>query len=292
MPEDNLTLEFVKCRLLDEEIKCRGKEIGPSVPKREPAAFVGKPTGTKHKWKCFVCHKAAECPDREKKKDGKKKTSANVTEENSGGVICFTAGRDCGRKIVWLADSGASEHMTNDKSVFETLDEPVEISVALNGQSAIAKFRSSVEVIAAIGNETRECTLENVLYAPDVRCNLFSIRKVDMAGMEVFFKNSGVKVLKDGKVVASGRRRGMQYEMDFYAKKEDAASLYSCGKIRKDNELWHQRFGHLSEKNLENIMQKNMVNGLEQKTTRIKRYHSTIAQVIVFALFVLSFTGS
>lgn len=72
MPEENLTLEFVKCRLLDEEIKCRGKDVGLSGPKREPAAFVGKPTGAK-KWKCFVCqkvgHKAAECPDREKKEE-------------------------------------------------------------------------------------------------------------------------------------------------------------------------------------------------------------------------------
>lgn len=274
MPEENLTLEFVKCRLLDEEIKCRGKDIGPSTSRRErkPAAFVGKPTGAK-KWKCYVCqkvgHKAAECPDREKKRNDKKKTSANVTEDKSGGV-CFVAGSDSnGKKIRWLADSGASEHMTNDKDVFETLvplKEPIEIAVALSGKSAVAKYHGSVKVIAAIGNVRRECTLENVLYAPDLRCNLFSIRKVDMAGMEVVFSNGGVKVFKNGEVVACGQRRGLQYEMNFLVKTEDASSLYSCGKIQKGNELWHRRFGHLSEKNLVNIMKKKMVKGIDKDT--------------------------
>uniref|UniRef100_A0AAG5DTW8 Retrovirus-related Pol polyprotein from transposon TNT 1-94-like beta-barrel domain-containing protein n=1 Tax=Anopheles atroparvus TaxID=41427 RepID=A0AAG5DTW8_ANOAO len=95
-------------------------------------------------------------------------------------------------KVTWLADSGASEHMSNDKSIFDVLvplAEPMEIAVALNGKTAIAKFSGSVKMIAVVGNMKHECTLKNVLYAPELRCNLFSIRKVDMAGMKVIFKN-------------------------------------------------------------------------------------------------------
>lgn len=266
MPEESLTLEFVKCRLLDEEIKFRAKDISLSVPKREPrepAAFVGKPT--KKKLKCFSCHrlghKVSECPDREKKK----KTSANVTEKNIGGT-CFVAGKvNYKRKVVWLADSGASEHITNDKSLFDVLEplkEPIEIAVALNGKSAIAKFRGSVKMIAAVGDTKRECTLKNVLYAPDLRCNLFSIRKVDMAGMEVIFKDDRVKIFKGDEMVACGGRCGLQYVMDFFVE-EKVSSMYSCGKIKKCNELWHRRFGHLSEKNLIDMMKKKTVKGLE-----------------------------
>lgn len=83
--------------------------------------------------------------------------------------------------------------------------------------------------------------------------------------MEIIFKNGGLKVLKDSEVVACGWRRGLQYEMEFYAKNSGASSLYSCGKLQKCNELWHRRYGHISEKNLEKIMKKNMVTGFEKK---------------------------
>lgn len=277
MPEEHLTLEFVKCRLLDEEIKCRGKDVELFVPKREPSAFAGKPigvTGAVKKWKCFVCHKvghkAAECPDRSKVTKGERNTtSANVTEEKAGG-ICFAAANAYEGKVQWLADSGASEHMSNNINLFEKLvplDNPIEIAVALNGKSATAKYSGPIKMIAVCGSKTRECTLENVLFAPDLRCNLFSIRKVEMAGMDVVFKNGGVKVIKDSEVVACGRRRGLQYEMEFFAKNTDVSSLYSCGKLQKCNQLWHRRFGHISEKNLEKIVAKNMVIGFEKSGT-------------------------
>lgn len=53
MAEEQLSLEFVQCRLLDEEIKRGGKGVELVTPKREPAAFVGKPSVKK--WKCFTC---------------------------------------------------------------------------------------------------------------------------------------------------------------------------------------------------------------------------------------------
>lgn len=279
MPEEHLTLEFVKCRLLDEEIKCRGKDFDSISVKREPSAFAGKPTGAVKKWKCFACskvgHKAADCPERQKVKKGEnKKSSANVSEEKAGG-ICFAA-ESCvrGEKVQWIADSGASEHMSNNKNLFEELvplKDPVEIAVALNDKSAIAKCSGSIRMIAVSGSKKRECTLENVLYAPDLRCNLFSIRKVEMAGMEVVFKDGGVRVLKDSEVVACGRRRGLQYEMDFYVDNTSASSSYSCGKLQKCNELWHRRYGHLSEKNLELIAKKNMVTGFDKCAVKDSR---------------------
>lgn len=170
--------------MLDEEIKCRGKDVELFTPKREPSAFAGKPTGTTKKLKCFVCHKvghkAAECPDRSKAmKEDMNMTSANVTEEKAGG-ICFAAGNVREEKVQWLADSGASEHMSNNKSLFEQLvplKNPIEIAVALNGKSATAKYSGSIKMIAASESKKRECTLENVLFAPDLRCNLFSIRR-------------------------------------------------------------------------------------------------------------------
>lgn len=271
MPENNLTLEFVKFRLLDEEIESNGSDVELFPSKREPAAFGGNPKENVKKMKCFVCHKvghkAVDCPEKKTKKEYKHyKSSANVSEKSG---VCFIAdGNDVdGGKLQWYADSGASEHMANDRNLFEKLvrlKKPIEIAVALNGKSTTAKFSGTIKVIAVNGSKKCECTLEDVLFTPDLRCNLFSIRKVEMAGMEVVFKDGGVKILKDSEVLASGKRCGFQYEMDFYRKSVNDSALYSCGKILKCHELWHQRFGHLSEKNLEKIMAKNMVKGLDK----------------------------
>lgn len=277
MPEENLTIEFVKCRLLDEEIKRNGKSAQLGIHKSEPAAFAGKTKDAVKKWKCFSCHqighKAADCPEKyrvKKEEKSYRKSSANVTEEQES--VCFVADYSDTRELksIWYADSGASEHMTNDRSLFETLlplKQPIDIAVALNGKCATARYSGSIKIVAIIGNTRRECTLENVLLAPDLRCNLFSIRKVEMAGMEVVFKNGVVKILRNSEILACGKRRGLQYEMDFYEKIDDSnenrSALYTCGKIRKCHELWHQRYGHLSEKNLEKIMKNEMVKGLD-----------------------------
>lgn len=80
-PEEQITMEFVKCRLLDEEIK--RKSIAASdvcVDKSESAAFSGSSNASrnlklkkKKVWKCFGCqkegHKIVNCPEKEKREE-------------------------------------------------------------------------------------------------------------------------------------------------------------------------------------------------------------------------------
>lgn len=146
----------------------------------------------------------------------------------------------------------------------ELLAEPIEIAVALSGKTATAKYSGTIKMIAVANGEECECVLKKVLYAPSLRCNLFSIRKVEMAGMEVVFKSGAVKVLAGSEVVACGKRKGCQYEMEFYPPSEPTSSMYSCGKIKKNFELWHRRFGHLGAKNLEKIVHQEMVEGMKK----------------------------
>lgn len=93
MPEENLKLEFVRCRLLDEEIKRKSAGGDSSVSKVDDAAFAGsssKRQYPKKKWKCFGCHKEghkiSECPEK-KKKSGTVKNSAHLGKGEDG--VCF-----------------------------------------------------------------------------------------------------------------------------------------------------------------------------------------------------------
>lgn len=69
---------------------------------------------------------------------------------------------------------------------------------------------------------------------------------------------------RGSELVACGSRYGKLYRLDFYTDKRGASeSLLSCGRISKNLELWHRRFGHLSTKSIEKLIREQMVVGLK-----------------------------
>lgn len=276
MPEDTLTLEFVKCRLLDEEIKQQGGGVKATS---EPAAFAGssgkqrqRQQQQKKKWKCFGCqqkgHKISECPEKNKKKNKDSKKSSAYFGEDGGGV-CFLSGQSLPNKqqVAWVVDSGSSEHLTNDRALFHQLtpmQDPMTIAVAKEGESIVAKHQGEVRLFSVVHGKSIPVCLKNVLYIPDARVNLLSVRKMEMAGLKVTFADGKVVVLRGSEVVAVGERRGKLYELNF--SKSDCAndsSFYSCGRVPKELETWHRRFGHLSASGLEQLVRNEMVVGLK-----------------------------
>lgn len=70
MAEENLSMEFVKCRLLDEETKQKGLGVDSLTAGNEAAAFSGMKM--QKKIRCFSCkkegHKSVDCTEKKKKK--------------------------------------------------------------------------------------------------------------------------------------------------------------------------------------------------------------------------------
>lgn len=147
-PEEQLTMDFVKCRLLDEEIKRKGAASEVREVKNDSAAFSGgagrKQKQKKKVFKCFGCqkegHKIADCPEKKAESKSSGKSSAHAAGSKKSGVMFLTDGQASlckDNRIRWFIDSGATEHICNDKKLFsklELLDEPMEIAVAKNGE--------------------------------------------------------------------------------------------------------------------------------------------------------------
>lgn len=297
-PEEQITMEFVKCRLLDEEIKRKSMAASDVCgDQNESAAFsssgkaaarhISKPK-QKRVWKCFGCqkegHKIANCPDKAKSEKKTVKSSSAFSAEPSaepsdgGGGVVFLAD-ECKSKpptpstppinrVQWFVDSGATEHICNDKSLFSKLsllEKPMKIAVAKNGEWVTAKYVGDVPVVSVVGEKVIESTVSRVLFIPEARCNLFSISKVESAGMKVVIAGGRLEIFRGSGVVATGERRNKLYELNFFSRRRSSDMLCFSGQISKESELWHRRYGHLGERNLSSLMKNGIVKGIPSK---------------------------
>ena len=158
---------------------------------------------------CNYCkikgHKWRDC--RKKKSDDKRKKSfaqkkkpteqAHMPSHNSPPNV-----NDNPASSQWVIDSGATKHMTACKSWitnYTQFDMPHEIYVG-NGDSIKAYGQGDVKFTNA-GERDR---LVEVLYSPELKMNLFSVKQSTKQGFNVTFIEDKVEVRKDSVVKVIG----------------------------------------------------------------------------------------
>ncbi|XP_052566128.1 uncharacterized protein LOC128093433 [Culex pipiens pallens] len=61
-----------------------------------------------------------------------------------------------------------------------------------------------------------QAVVNDVLYVPELRSNLFSVRRLEDVGMTVKFAGGRVSIEKGDRMVGSGRRSGQLYALDIF----------------------------------------------------------------------------
>jgi Reverse transcriptase (RNA-dependent DNA polymerase)/gag-polypeptide of LTR copia-type len=93
---------------------------------------------------------------------------------------------------IWLGDSGASCHMTNDsEGMFDckVINDRIKIG---DGKLLHAKMMGKKRVTMTSNNKTTTIVLEEVKFVPDLAINLFSITRALMGGWQL--SNKGVQI--------------------------------------------------------------------------------------------------
>ncbi|CAK9796153.1 Copia protein [Anthophora plagiata] len=301
LSEDNLTVSFVKTRLLDHEVKLKTENDYTST-KVLHIQTIKKNKGLGHKSffknqamkkshnyrkkgptiKCHHCgrngHKIKDCYhyNRNQQYNEERKRSIQTvqisepsgSQENASG-FAFMAGNNEAQnlkgKITFLLDSGASDHIIKTEKLFSKyimLQPPMKISVAKVGTFITATKKGNINVTSNLGIEG---VLEDVLYCPDVPYNLLSVRRMQQADLCVTFNEEGVEICKNSKTVMYGKPLDNLMTVDFKVKVQKIESRNSQihNAIINNYELWHKRLGHIGKDKFLELKDKQMVDDIE-----------------------------
>uniref|UniRef100_A0A5B7B4M6 Retrovirus-related Pol polyprotein from transposon TNT 1-94 n=1 Tax=Davidia involucrata TaxID=16924 RepID=A0A5B7B4M6_DAVIN len=186
---------------------------------------------------------------------------ANFSEEKEGEGNLFYACQSASehKNDVWYLDSGCSNHMTGDKSIFLDMDTSINSQVRMgNGALVCAKGKGT------IGVETKKGTklIQDVLLVPDLEQNLLSVEQLVEHGYSVHFEANSCTILDKNDARQVIAQIQMEKNRSFPLIFKYGGNVALKAHVNDESWLWHRRFGHLNFHNLKLLHRKNMVQGL------------------------------
>jgi hypothetical protein len=128
-----------------------------------------------------------------------------------------------------------------------------------------------VRFLSKVGNDYKRCVMSNVLYAPDINCNVMSVAAVTRKhGQRVVLDSEKCMLLDSaGKVIAKGVLRGNMYLLMCYVPMSQevsncdmsARNSLMCDRNANLN-IWHARLGHSNSQRLQNAVKNHLVQGI------------------------------
>lgn len=279
-PDDELTLEYVKGKLVDEfkrkspantnEVKVSESalKVLKGSKKNEASHYVDRETRT-----CFVCKKPGHIKKdcriwkaRMKEldiKDQKAKTAVYKSKEVriSDDEACFKVNSLSNKGEGWYIDSGATSHMTNDKNFFtDNYTEVNEKVTVANGQQMTAIGVGDGFLKTKISTDkTRKIRVQNVLYVPELDNPLLSVKKLCQLGHTVEFKENRCTIKDKNSVLGTGRIENNLFRI---------SCVESTNIVKQVNHndclhLWHRRLGHRSPQAVKDLYRKRLADGIK-----------------------------
>ena len=263
----DVKMDFVRSRLLDEEIKQSSKQ---DVLEKDEVMFQASTKG------CFICgdkyHFKADCPNRRNQKnqtnfrgsfrggfksrgnrgnyrgrgaqnqktnEGKGQTNhqASIAEE----PIMLYAANMCNeledkREINFVLDSGASNHFVSEnleKYMYNIKDLSHQVSIHIaNGQVLNSN---------KIGTLTAKCQGQTItieaLIVPNMKHNLLSASKITSKGVKLVVEHEQTTISGNKFNLICKNRQGL-----YILKVDPIINEECCAMI--ENDIWHKRLGH------------------------------------------------
>ena len=179
--------------------------------------------------------------------------------------------------ITFYIDSGSSEHIVNEIPSFikfVPLNPPKQLNLAdKNAKGLEAISEGSLKIITNLNLKG----ILKVLYAPNARFNLLSIKRLQEININTKFENNQVILYKNAnEIIATGKSEKnelykitFQIDLTFYkqmSSPKGANDFQAYAMVLKPTfELWHKRMGHLNYDSINKLITNNIISGTGQK---------------------------
>lgn len=225
---------------------------------------------SKQKKFCKYCRKKGHSINECNKKASKDKAEANTSkcQENFAKRGAFSVlDHTIRNQYDWIIDSGASWHMTPNKSLltnYTQLDQPKSITIG-DGKELLAIGKGKY----SFHSGRYEGDLFDVMFVPGLSENLLSVghamakgNEIEFSNDEVLFKQNSITRLKGRKIL------GNLFVVELKPSKSthfatEHSNNFSSSQANPSIDEWHKRFGHTSIENVKAIARSNAVDGLK-----------------------------
>lgn len=266
---ENLTLSYVQQALLSEEQRRKEQHSAPNSSNTDTALAAGNNRRYgKQKRTCFKCgspdHLIRNCPQlTQESTHNAKPATEHVTQDIDSAFLVSSGEKDND----WLIDSGASSHMTHNKSLFKvynTFETPQKVTLG-DGHILEAVGSGNIEIFTLTRDkQVKPNTMYDVLHVPGLKANLFSVRSAAEKHLIVQFGHSRCWLKnKSGKLRATGTLYNKLYYLD------TINSAYHAASPASNTDLWHQRLGHAGIQCIKSAHQNRLVIGADLSNVHV-----------------------
>jgi transposase InsO family protein len=170
----------------------------------------------------------------------------------------------------WFADSGATGHMTDQRSFFRSFTPILHDTWTVRGIGSSRLYvrgRGSIDFLTTVNGIENTFTIEDILYVPGLGTNLLSVAAVTDVGLSVHFIETRVAISKNQTTLMVGERIGKSlYHLAIHPQlsNNNKTKHSACFAVPSTTSvtLWHQRLAHTSYKTMSKMANNKEVHGL------------------------------
>lgn len=209
---------------------------------------------------CYRCHGyghfKSECTANLRYDRGEKSNFAEKEDKEEETLLM--AYHDQEAKLnVWYLDSGCSNHMCGNKSLFSDLNESFNDTVKLGNNSKISVMGKGNIQLQIGGHTVKIC---DVFYVPELKSNLISMGQLQEKEYTITIRKGCCQVMhpKKGLIAQITMTANRMFPLHI---QHDIQTCFNM-QMSDSSWLWHMRYGHLNFNGLKTLQQKTMVTGL------------------------------